>query len=101
MALLKVATANDLPPGSARAIEVEGRSIGIFNVEGTIHAIDNVCTHDGAPLNEGVVEDGCVVCPWHGAQFDLTSGKAMTPPAIEDVNSYKVMVSGEDIFIEI
>jgi nitrite reductase/ring-hydroxylating ferredoxin subunit len=101
MALHKVATIHDPPPGGGRAVQVAGRSIAIFNVEGTIHAIDNDCTHDGAPLSEGAVEDGCVVCPWHGAQFDLTSGKALTPPAVEDVQSYRIVMSGEDILIEI
>ena len=101
MALHKVATTGDFPPGSARAIEVAGRSVALFNVEGTIHAIDNDCTHDGGPLSEGVVSDGCVVCPWHGAEFDLGTGKALTPPAVEDVRSYSVVVSGEDIAIEI
>jgi nitrite reductase/ring-hydroxylating ferredoxin subunit len=101
MALYKVATSGDIPPGSALAIEVAGRSVAMFNVEGVIHAIDNDCTHDGGPLSEGVVSDGCVVCPWHGAEFDLASGKALTPPAVEDVRSYKVFVSGDDISLEI
>jgi 3-phenylpropionate/trans-cinnamate dioxygenase ferredoxin subunit len=101
MALYKVARTKDLPPGSARAFQVAGRSIAMFNVEGVIHAIDNDCTHDGGPLSEGVVGDGCVVCPWHGAEFDLVTGKALTPPAVEDVRSYKVFVSGDDVSLEI
>jgi len=101
MALHKVATTKDLPPRSARAFQVAGRSIAVFNVEGTIHAIDNDCTHDGGPLSEGVVNEGCVVCPWHGAEFDLVTGKALTPPAVEDVRCYKVLLSGGDIFLEL
>jgi 3-phenylpropionate/trans-cinnamate dioxygenase ferredoxin component len=101
MALHKVATTSDFPAGSARAIEVAGRSIALFNAEGTIYAIDNDCTHDGGPLSEGVVSDGCVVCPWHGAEFDLSTGKVLTPPAVEDVRSYNVVVSDEDISIEV
>jgi nitrite reductase/ring-hydroxylating ferredoxin subunit len=73
----------------------------VFNVEGTIHAIDNDCTHDGGPLSEGVVNEGCVVCPWHGAEFDLVTGKALTPPAVEDVRCYKVLLSGGDISLEL
>ena len=101
MALHRVATTNDLPPGSARVVEVAGKAIGLFNVDGVIYAIDNVCTHDSAPLSEGVVSDGCIVCPWHGAQFDLATGQAMTPPAVEDVNTYEVVLSGEDICLQI
>ena len=101
MALHKVATTKDLPPGGAREVKVAGRSIAMFNVEGTIHAIDNECTHDGGPLSEGVVSDACVICPWHGAEFDLRTGKALTPPAVEDVRSYSVVVSGDDISLDI
>jgi 3-phenylpropionate/trans-cinnamate dioxygenase ferredoxin component len=101
MPVHRVASTNELPPGSALAVEVAGRTIGLFNVDGVIYAIDNVCTHDNAPLSEGVVSDGCIVCPWHGAQFDLTTGQAMTPPAVEDVNTYEVVVSGEDICLQI
>jgi 3-phenylpropionate/trans-cinnamate dioxygenase ferredoxin component len=100
MSLHKVTTTKHFPPGSARQVEVAGKSIAMFNVSGTIHAIDNDCTHDGGPLSEGVVSDGCVVCPWHGAEFDLITGKALTPPAVEDVRSYRVVVSGDDISIE-
>jgi nitrite reductase/ring-hydroxylating ferredoxin subunit len=101
MPIHRVASTNELPPGSARAVEVAGRTIGLFNVDGVIYAIDNVCTHDNAPLSEGVVTEGCVVCPWHGAQFDLATGQAMTPPAVEDVRSYEVFVSGDNVSVEI
>ena len=101
MAVHKVATTTDLPPGSARSIQVAGKSVAVFNVDGVVYAIDNECTHDGGPLSEGVVGDGCVVCPWHGAEFDLFTGKALTPPAVEDVQSYKVILSGGNICLEI
>ena len=101
MPVHRVASTNELPPGSALAVEVAGRTIGLFNVDGAIYAIDNICTHDSAPLCEGVVTDGCVVCPWHGAQFDLATGQALTPPAVEDVMSYEVVVSGDDVCVEI
>ncbi len=91
----------DLPPGSACAVEVAGRTIGLFNVDGVIYAIDNICTHDNAPLSEGAVVDGCVVCPWHGAQFDLATGQVLTPPAVENVRSYEVVVSGGDVSVEV
>jgi nitrite reductase/ring-hydroxylating ferredoxin subunit len=101
MSLHAVATTKDIPPGGAHAVEVAGRSIGLFNVDGVIYAIDNICTHDNAPLSEGVVSDGCVVCPWHGAQFDLATGQVLTPPAVEDVRSYEVVVSGDNVCVEI
>jgi len=101
MALHKITTINDLPPGSARAVEVAGRRIAVFNANGIFHAIDDECPHEGGPLSEGLVGDGCVTCPWHGAEFDLRTGKVLTPPAVEDVRSYNVVVSGDDVCVEI
>jgi nitrite reductase/ring-hydroxylating ferredoxin subunit len=101
MALHKALTRDDLPPGSARAIEAGGRKIALFNFEGTIYAIDDECTHDRASLSEGTVSDGCVTCPSHGAQFDLERGAALTPPAVEGVRSYPVVITGNDVFIDL
>ena len=56
---------------------------------------------EDACQDEGVVTDGCVVCPWHGAQFDLATGQALTPPAVEDVRTYQVVVSGDDVCLQI
>src|SRR5262245_17119360 len=101
MPIHQVAVAADLPPGSARRVEVEGRPLALFNVDGTFYAIDDVCTHAEAPLSEGTVQGTCVVCPWHGAEFDLCTGKALTPPAAEDVRCYKVTVSDGNLLVEI
>jgi nitrite reductase/ring-hydroxylating ferredoxin subunit len=101
MGLHKVATTKDFPPGSARAVEVAGRSVAIFNLEGVFHAIDNECTHDGGPLSEGVVAGACVVCPWHGAEFEIATGKALTPPAVVDAQSYKVFIVDDEISVEV
>jgi nitrite reductase/ring-hydroxylating ferredoxin subunit len=97
----KVALLRDFPPGSAREVKVAGKSIAIFNVDGEFFAIGNECTHEGAPLSEGAVNEGCVVCPWHGAEFDLRTGEALTPPAVESVGSYQVVVSDGEISIAV
>jgi nitrite reductase/ring-hydroxylating ferredoxin subunit len=101
MASYRVTTVAEIPPGKARMFEVGGRRIAVFHVDGAFYAIDDECTHEGGPLSEGAVSDGCVTCPWHGAEFDLRTGQVLTPPAVEDVQSYKVTVSGEDVFVEI
>ena len=101
MALHKALTRDELPPGAAKAIEAAGRKIALFNVEGTIYAIDDECTHDRASLSEGTVSDGCVTCPWHAAQFDLESGTALTPPAVEPVRTYPVTITGDDVFVDL
>jgi nitrite reductase/ring-hydroxylating ferredoxin subunit len=98
---IKIANLNDVPPGQASAFEVDGRSIALFNVDGTFYAIDDTCPHSGGPLSEGEVADGKVTCPWHSASFDLKTGEVLSPPADEAVKSYKVVVEGQDVKVEI
>jgi nitrite reductase/ring-hydroxylating ferredoxin subunit len=101
MAFTKVATVNEVAPGKAKQVTVNGRTIGLYNVKGTFYAIDDTCTHRGAPLSEGECEETIVTCPWHGAQFDVTTGSHLSPPAPLDVASYKVEVVGEEILVDV
>ena len=84
---------------------LEGKRIGVFLCSGKYMAIDDHCTHDEASLADGgvFVQDGkCIVeCPWHGAQFDLQSGAALTLPAVKPVKSYPVRIEGDSIEVEI
>lgn len=98
---IKVATIDEIPPGHAKLVEVNGTDIAVFNIDGAFHAIDNSCTHVGGPLCEGEVQGAEVTCPWHGATFDITTGRVLGPPAFEAVNHYEVRVEGSDIEIEV
>ena len=80
---------------------VEGLEIAIFNVEGTYYAIGNSCTHRGGSLSEGDVQGTKVTCPLHGADFDLKTGAALGPPAQKGVPSYKVVIEGDEIKVEV
>ena len=95
--LIKVATLSDIPPGTCLQVEVAEREVAIFNVEGTIYAMGGKCTHKGGPLGEGDLEGTVVTCPWHGAQFDVTTGQVVGPPAAQNESAYEVIVEGEDI----
>ena len=96
-----VTTLDALPPGSSKAFEVEGQTIALFNVDGKLFAIGDRCPHAGASLAEGTLKGGtCVTCPWHFADFDLATGKALSGPA-DDVPSYPVSVSGNAIEVEV
>ncbi len=97
----KVAEVNELAPGAGKAVEVSGKQIALFNVGGTFYAIGNACTHRGGSLSDGTLEGTKVTCPLHGAEFDLTTGKNLTPPAPGEVPSYKVRLEGNDVQIEI
>ena len=98
-----IAQAADIPPGQARVIEIDGRSIALCHTasagtnDGTFYAIDNICTHDNGPLGEGTLFDNCIECPRHGALFDVTTGKATTLPAIGRVAAHLVRVVGTDV----
>ncbi len=97
---VKVARTEDLAPGGGKMVEVNGKKIALFNVEGQYYAIDDTCTHRGGPLSEGALGGRAVTCPWHGAVFDVTTGEALGPPASKGVARYNVRVSGEDIEVE-
>jgi nitrite reductase/ring-hydroxylating ferredoxin subunit len=99
--LIKIAEVRDVLPGRAAAFTVEGQRIALFNVGGTYYAIADTCPHAGGPLSEGDVQGTKVTCPWHGADFDLTTGEVLGPPAYEGVASYKVVVEGDDIKVEV
>jgi nitrite reductase/ring-hydroxylating ferredoxin subunit len=91
--LIEVARAEDVPPGTARAIEVEGLQLALVNVGGTFFALDNECTHRAGPLGEGLlVGEWSLQCPWHGAVFDVRTGEALEPPAPGSVRTYHASV---------
>lgn len=98
---VKVSKVNDLSPGNAKLVEVEGKKIALFNVEGSFYAIDDTCSHRGGPLSEGMLEGNQVTCPWHAASFDVTSGAVLSPPAPNGVARYNVRVEGADIEVEV
>jgi len=99
--LFKVAELKDVPAEAAMVAQVDGRTVALFNVDGTLYAVDDTCTHEGGPLSEGEVDGTIVTCPWHGACFDLTTGEVLEPPAAEGVARYEVRVEGDDVKIEI
>jgi nitrite reductase (NADH) small subunit len=100
MALMRVAKAAELPAGTIREFQVEGKAIALANVAGKYYAINNTCLHRGGPLGQGVLEGNEVTCPWHGWQYDVTTGK-LTQNAAVGVDCYRLEVHGEDIFVEI
>ncbi|MDZ7361371.1 MAG: non-heme iron oxygenase ferredoxin subunit [candidate division KSB1 bacterium] len=98
---IKVASTDEIAPGAAKQVEVNDKSIALFNLDGNYYAIDNTCTHRGGPLAEGFVEGEEVTCPWHGAQFNIKTGAVVGPPAVQNVARYNVRVQGNDIEVEI
>ena len=99
MAFVRAARKDEIPVGAIREFQINGNTVALANVDGTIHAIDNVCLHRGGPLGGGVLNGKVVTCPWHGWEYDVTSGK-MAQNAAVGVNCYKLEIRGEDIFVD-
>jgi len=95
---LKVAQISDLAPGEKILVEYDEEDVGLFNIDGEIFAISDVCTHDNGPLVEGELDGDCIICPRHGARFNVKTGQ-QTMPAISPVPLYEVKVEGDDILI--
>ena len=89
---IDVAAAGDIAPGDYEIAETDEHVVAVFNVDGELYAIEDVCTHDGEELTGGPVDGDQIVCPRHGARFCLRTGKALTPPAYEDLPTYPVRV---------
>jgi 3-phenylpropionate/trans-cinnamate dioxygenase ferredoxin subunit len=98
---MKVAEVTELGPGEGKTVEVEGVSLALFNVDGTYFAIANACTHVGGPLGDGALIGKEVTCPLHGAEFDVTCGKALSGPARGDAKSFPVSLVGNDVLVEL
>ena len=99
IAFVKVAEIGELAPGDMKMVEVGDDQILVANVEGTIYACDNVCTHAFAPLSEGDLEGGQVECSLHGSVFDVITGEAIGPPAGEALRVFQVRIDGQDILV--
>ena len=91
---------SDVPVGSAKEVEFQGRIVALFNVAGTIYALDGICPHLGGPLGEGELHDTVVACPWHGWQFDVTNGRNVFDPTLA-LCSDAVNLEGGNILLSV
>jgi nitrite reductase/ring-hydroxylating ferredoxin subunit len=98
---VQVATTGELSPGQGKLVEVNQKRIALFNKGGQFYAIDDMCPHRGASLSEGELDGETVVCPWHGALFELRTGAVTRPPAAIGVMTYETRVQGDAIEIAI
>ena len=89
---LEIAPTSDLPNGERLFIEVEGKSLVIFNIADQFFAIGDVCSHDDGPVGDGDIEGFNIVCPRHGGEFDVRTGQAVQMPAVVDIPAYPVRV---------
>lgn len=100
MVRVRVCGVDELRPGMATRLEVDGTAIAVFNVEGTYYAIGDTCTHEESSLSEGFVEDDLVECPKHGAMFHLPTGEVRALPATRPEPTFAVTVEDGDLYVE-
>lgn len=97
---IRLAAVSDLPPGTAGEYVAGERIVALFNVDGTLHALDGICPHQGGPLGKGALRGCIVTCPWHGFQFDVTTGQHQASQSLVHPR-FEVKVEGGEIFINL
>ena len=95
----KVAKTSEIPQGEKKLDEDDFVPVAIFNVSGEYYAIEDVCTHDGGPLAEGKLEGEEIMCPRHGARFNVKTGQALCMPAFESVECYEVKIENDELYV--
>jgi len=98
---MNVATVDELTPGNRKIINTPYCEIAVFNLDGDYYAIEDICSHDGGELASGVCEGDQIICPRHGARFCIRNGKALTPPAYEDIQTFSVRVESGVIQVDV
>ena len=96
---VKVAKKREIPTDTGKHVEVKGRGIALFKIGGKVYAVDPICAHQGGPLAEGGMEGNVVTCPWHGWQYDVTTGKCTFNDSIKQ-EIFPVKEEGEDVFVQ-
>ncbi len=97
---VKAASLSDLPEGSAKAVELNGKTVALYNVGGEVFATDNTCLHQGGPLGEGFLEGDIITCPWHMWEYNVRSGENLGEASLK-VATYPVKIEGGEILIEV
>jgi 3-phenylpropionate/trans-cinnamate dioxygenase ferredoxin subunit len=97
----KVCKTADVPDPGKTVFEVDDHFIVLIHLDGEFYALDDACTHDGGPLGDGFLEGSQIICPRHGARFDVRTGQALSMPAVQATTAHVVKVEGDDVFVRI
>jgi nitrite reductase (NADH) small subunit len=100
MAFTKVCKTGEVKSGCGRGVEINGKAVAVFNVDGSFYAINDICGHRGGPLSEGEVDGTTVICPWHGWRYNVTNGENELVPALP-TEKFEVKVEGDDILVDV
>ena len=97
---VKVAQKKDVPSDTGLCVEAGGKEIALYQLDGKIYALDNICPHAGGPMAEGGVNEGMAICPWHGWEFSIKTGECGFNAEIKQ-QTYEVKEDGEDIYVKV
>ena len=92
---------SELKPNVPLALEINDRFVVVALLDGKVFCIEDICTHDGGTIGDGELEGNCLICPRHGAKFDLRTGEAMCMPATEGTLSHEVELRGDEVFVQL
>jgi 3-phenylpropionate/trans-cinnamate dioxygenase ferredoxin subunit len=95
------AKVSDIPDPGKTVVEIDDHLVALIHQQGKFYAIDDVCTHDGGPLAEGELEGYQIICPRHGARFDIRDGRALTLPATRPTTTHEVKVEGNAVYVRL
>jgi len=98
---IRVCKTSDVPDPGKELLEIDDRFVVLFHLDGEWHALDDCCTHDNGPLGEGQIEGFQIICPRHGARFDIRTGAAMTMPATRATPHHEVKIEGGDVYLRL
>jgi 3-phenylpropionate/trans-cinnamate dioxygenase ferredoxin subunit len=98
---VRVCKTLDIPDPGKAVFEVDERFMVVFHLDGAFYALDDACTHDGGPLGEGTIDGFQIICPRHGARFDIRTGQAMTMPAVQSTPVHEVKVENGEVWVKI
>jgi naphthalene 1,2-dioxygenase system ferredoxin subunit len=98
---IDVTTTENIPEDDVIGMDIAGKSIALYRVDGEVFATDNLCTHGNARLCDGFLEGYEIECPLHQGKFDIRNGKAMCAPLTEDVKIYPIKIEGDRVFVAI
>jgi 3-phenylpropionate/trans-cinnamate dioxygenase ferredoxin component len=96
-----VAKVSEVPDPGKQLVEVDDQVVVLCHVGGKFFCIDDVCTHDGGPLGDGQLDNHQIVCPRHGARFDVRTGEALTMPATVDTHTHEVKIEGDTVYVRL
>ena len=101
MTMIKICNKKDVPAQGMKGFTINGEKVFVASVNGSFYVNSSKCTHQGADMEDGMLEGNIAMCPWHGAQFDVKTGSNLSPPAPSPLKHFKSELRGEEIWIDV